>query len=84
MTLKTLKDIFDLKTTDKNNVHPYWYSIQTENFMDDIKTEAVKWVKTFGEEINLIKFKHFFNLTEEDLMTNEEINKRENGERGNN
>ena len=77
--LKTLKDIFDLETTDKNNVHPYWYSIQTENFMEDLKAEAVKWVK---EDMNskggmimdeyidgrIEAMMEFFNLTEEDLQ----------------
>ena len=40
----------------------------TCGYVKELKAEAVKWVKTFGEEINLIKFKHFFNLTEEDLQ----------------
>ena len=63
--------------------------------IEDLKQEAIKWIKNkfplkmnvqldsyyWGGKSELMKF---FNLTEEDLMTNEEINNREHGEGGNN
>ena len=71
--LKTLKDIFDKKcgfiTIEEsiNGMNVVKNSPLIIAYDKMLKANAVKWVKTFGEEINLIKFKHFFNLTEEDL-----------------
>ncbi len=60
---------------------------------EDLKQEAIKWVldirnsipstSSKKEDIRCFSeswIKHFFNITEENLMTNEEINNRENGE----
>ena len=52
--------------------------------------EAIKWGKNLMNAEELMKWtlldwiKYFFNLSEEDLMTNEEINMREFGEKANN
>ena len=83
--LKTLKDILKER--------PMYAPI-----FIDLKQEAVKWIKHYGKKREKAKdivecagfdgkmyaLEIFFNITEEDLMTNEEINNREHGEIGNN
>lgn len=78
--LKTLKD---LKEFDEEGC------VYSETYEAKIlKAEAVKDYKYYVEVCeddnvaDYIKWKN--NLTEEDLMTNEEINSREHGEIGNN
>lgn len=73
--LKTLKDFYKKK-------HKVSYVEWTCVSVEQLKAEAVKWVKSRREQLNLenigfedgiIKWiKHFFNLTEEDLKENEE------------
>jgi len=73
MKLKTLKDIESVGTI-----------MGIANYYEDIRQEAIKWVKECTAKLNRDNFVDSFNLTEEDLMTNEEINAREHGEIGNN
>ena len=56
--LKTLKDL------------EYEVEESIAEFKETLKAEAVKWVKEYrkhGELMITEDFKHFFNLTEEDL-----------------
>lgn len=66
--LKTLKDLeneqirgFDSKL--KTGILPSRYYCWT----DELKAEAVKWVKEKGWKLNREDFMDFFNLTEHDL-----------------
>ena len=55
--LKTLKEI------EIWNIEPF-------EIEEKLKTEAVKWVKDWiknGDQSAYLEFKHFFNITEEDL-----------------
>jgi len=66
------------------------YPLILDNFPDDCKGSMAKdkWNDTifrYGTEYGMLAMLFWLiNLIEEDLMTNEEINKRENGEVGNN
>lgn len=53
--MKELKRLKDLEY-DKNRL-----------FTDEVKKEAIKWVKAFREENCDVPFIEFFNITEEDL-----------------
>ena len=57
MELKTLKEIqtFNCYECD-GNINP-----------EELKREAVKWVKARGRKLNRIDFMKFFNLGQEDL-----------------
>jgi len=69
--LKTLKDFYNVDwdgEAGKNAYYENWIRIK------DLKAEAIKWVKAHGSEesgfasiCNLGGWKHFFNITEEDL-----------------
>lgn len=64
MKLKTLKDLQYAFANDPNYKYGNWTDVNS----DQLRAEAIKWIKTFdccddAEEI----FKEFFNITEEDL-----------------
>jgi len=81
--LKTLKDL----KTDSADL--FCEAVSYE----ELKAVAIKWVKKdikdwnkgglFQSEI-IKRWKERLNITEKDLMTNDEINAQENGEIGNN
>lgn len=54
MTLKTLEDL---------QVELEW----PYDTLVGLKAEAIKWVKDWGADWSFDLFKHFFNITEEDL-----------------
>ena len=81
MKLKTLNDIFE-KHDREIAGGDYWMRAFL-TFNTDIRQEAIKWWRE-KEEINFETWEDFFNITEEDLMTNEELNAEEHGEIGNN
>ena len=61
MKLKTLKDLVEERG------EKYKYHIV---FLDELKTEAIKWVKDMQIKKHYMcadYFKHFFNITEEEL-----------------
>ena len=60
--LKTLKDIEFEGLWGKN--FPRMHAWKTRKIL---KAEAIKWVKEFDDKNTKEAFKHFFNLTEEDL-----------------
>ena len=68
MKLKTLKDIGFF--TEVRNVPNVFKKSKIEAvFKDELKAEAIKWVKEY-EEFKLEStewIKHFFNITSEDL-----------------
>lgn len=62
-SLKTLKDI-------ERNVNFWEWSLRkpTLELLQEIKEEAIKWVKYYDKESNWeLLFKKFQNITEEDL-----------------
>ncbi len=74
MKLKTLEDFRGYYSKDKNKE---WYWAEN-SLLDKLKHEAIKWVKMFEQDRNLIRgFKSrsgqeivlmsFFNITEADL-----------------
>ncbi len=97
--LKTLKDIYVRKESPELVSDLIFDDIKQEA-IKHIKSLDNEWDKLVKEgndpnknfryfvfdkiEYQKTFIKHFFNITEEDLMTNEELNKREHGERGNN
>ena len=75
--LKTLKDL------KKNGIETVSEKLKLKKIfeyvdVEELKQEAIKWVKKFEQEeewsagkINMIWIKHFFNLTEADIQLNE-------------
>ena len=53
----------ELKTLKEIEVH----DSGTYAMSSELRAEAVKWIKYFGNDFNLTTFTRFFNLTEEDL-----------------
>ena len=67
--LKTLKDLEDWK-----NPNETWEGLKSlKQFRDELKKEAIKWVKEYGwrnPRVDVLVV--FFNLTEEDLKGGDE------------
>ena len=60
--LRTLKDIEIKPELDEGTQFSPYVHIKT------LKSEAIKWIKLFGENMNVKHyFMSFFNITEEDL-----------------